>query len=306
MPNVLTLDICSYQLNGQDWSEGMDVWLAQKAIRDALGMRQVYGNGIEQRYKWINKPHPGNGTPVQLKFSFYAAALPQEQVHLVVESAANYEIKLNGSTVSNQPNGWFLDRSFDTVPLPGLREGSNELILSCLYHNRMELEDVYLIGDFGVDIDRRIIAEPQTLKLGDWCTQGYLHYCGSMVYQFNVFGPEVAQTRTFMELQDYSAVMIEVRVNGLTAGHVPWRAANLLELTDHLQEGENRIEIEVMGSPRNMLGPFHHLSGEPSTTSWASFRKTGSDYTPEYRVRPYGLFDPIQLYRLNVETEARA
>ncbi|NOU96828.1 hypothetical protein GC093_26930 [Paenibacillus sp. LMG 31456] len=306
MPNVLTLDTCSYRFNEQEWSEEVDVWLAQKEIRDALGMRQVYYNGIEQRYKWINKPHPGNGTPVQLKFTFHAAVLPQEQVYLVVESAEYYEITLNGSAVPNHPDGWFLDRSFDRVPLPGIREGMNELVLSCSYHNRMEVEDIYLMGDFGVDIDREIIAEPETLTLGDWCTQGYFHYCGSMIYHFNILGNNVVKTRTLLELQGYSAVTVEVRVNGHLAGHVPWRAANLLDLTEHLLDGENRIDIEVMGSPRNMLGPFHHLSGEPSTTSWASFRKSGSDYTPEYRLRPYGLFDPIKLYRLNVETEVRA
>ncbi|MFD0676289.1 MULTISPECIES: glycosyl hydrolase [unclassified Paenibacillus] len=308
MPNVLTLDTCSYRLNEQDWSEEVDVWLAQKEIRDVLGMRQVYGNGLEQRYKWINKPHPGNGAPVQLKFSFHIAALPQEQVHLVVESAEYYEITMNGAAVLNQPDGWFLDRSFDKIPLPGLMEGRNELVLSCSYHNRMEVEDIYIIGDFGVDLDRKIVAEQETLELGDWCTQGYFHYCGSMIYHFNLPGQNAAEakTRTLLELQGYSAVMVEVKVNGHLAGHVPWRAANLLDLAEHLQDGENRIDIEVMGSPRNMLGPFHHRSGEPSTTSWASFRKTGSDYTPEYRLLPYGLFDPIKLYRLNVETEVRA
>jgi hypothetical protein len=305
MPNVLTLDMCSYAIGEGAWSEEQQVWQAQRAIRSALGMRQIYGNGIEQRYKWIDEPHPGNGTPAQLKFHFEVTQLPTEELSLVIESAQLYDIKLNGEPVPNRPAGWFLDRSFDQVPLPitGLKEGKNELVLACSYHNRMELEDIYLVGDFGVAADRTITAEPEKLAFGDWCRQGYSHYCGSMVYHFSFESRSSNGERVLLELGDYSAVTIHVRVNGVSAGHVPWRAANRLDLTERLCEGVNRIDIEVMGSPRNMLGPFHHLSGEPTTTSWASFRKEGSDYSPDYQLRPYGLFGPIKLY---TETEVNA
>ncbi|MBD0378650.1 glycosyl hydrolase [Paenibacillus sedimenti] len=296
MPNVLTLDTCSYAIEDGGWSEEKEVWQAQRAIREALGMRQIYGNGIEQRYKWIHEPHPADGKPVAFKFSFEVSAMPAEAVYLIVESAEHYEIRLNGEPVLNQPAGWFLDRSFDQVLLSGLKEGRNELILSCNYLNRMEVEDIYLIGDFGVDAGRRITAEPETLSFGDWCKQGYIHYCGSIIYHFDVQVDNKAASPIVLELGDYSAVTVEVRVNGTTAGHVPWRAANRLNLTAHVHDGANRIDIEVMGSPRNMLGPFHQTAGDTATTSWASFRKEGQDYTPAYQLRPYGLFGQIKLY----------
>ncbi|XEC96121.1 glycosyl hydrolase [Paenibacillus tarimensis] len=300
-PNVLTLDTCSFRINNGDWSEAADVWKAQRAIREALGMRQIYGNGLEQRYKWVRSSHPNDGTPVAFKFHFTVAVPPADPVYLVVESSEHYEILLNGAPLSNRPEGWFLDRSFDKIPLPGLKKGDNELILSCRYQNRMEVEDIYLIGDFGVGPDRKIAAEPQRLHAGDWCMQGYLHYCGGMVYHFEIDAKNNAGYRTVLEIGEYSAVTMEVRVNGASAGHVPWRVANRLELTEHLREGKNRIDIEVMGSPRNMLGPFHLSSGDTTTTSWASFRKEGDAYTPEYKVRPYGLFGGVRLYRFTAE-----
>lgn len=298
MPNVLTLDTCSYRLGDDGWSEETGVWQAQRAIRDALGMRQVYYNGLEQRYKWIDEPHPRNGTSAVFRFTFQVSVMPADDVYLIVESAEYYDIQLNGEMISNLPVGWFLDRTFDKVLLHGLREGANELLLSCKYHNRMEVEDIYLIGDFGVDAERAVVAEPETLKFGDWCLQGYFHYCGSMIYHFDVIVENNAKNRMVLGLGEYSAVTVEVRVNGRTAGHVPWRAANQLDLTEHLNDGANQIEIEVMGSPRNMLGPFHHTAGDTSTTNWASFRKEGDDYTPEYKLRSYGLFDQIKLYRI--------
>ncbi|MBP1962869.1 glycosyl hydrolase [Paenibacillus aceris] len=296
MPNVLTLDICTYRIEDGGWSEEMEVWQAQRAVREARGMRQIYGNGIEQRYKWTHEPHPEDGKPVDFKFTFQVSSVPQEAVYLVVESAEYYAIRLNGEPVANRPDGWFLDRSFDRVLLSGLKAGRNELTLSCNYLNRMEVEDIYLIGQFGVDSVRSITVEPENLMFGDWCEQGYPNYCGSMIYHFDVQVGNKAGSRFVLELGDYSAVTAEVRVNGQTAGHVPWRAANRLDLTERLHEGTNRIDIEVMGSPRNMLGPFHQAAGETATTSWASFRKEGHHFTPDYQLRPYGLFGQITLY----------
>ncbi|AGN70731.1 glycosyl hydrolase [Paenibacillus caseinilyticus] len=297
-PNALTLDRCSYRLRDGDWSGEMDVWQAQRAVREALGMRQVYGNGLEQRYRWVHEPHPGDGTPAAFRFDFEVTDVPEGEIHLVVESAGEYELGLNGNPVPGVPDGWFLDRSFDRVPLSGLRAGRNELVLSCRYHQRMEVEDLYLTGDFGVDEGRRITREPEKLQLGDWCLQGYPHYAGSMVYRFTVDGGLTPGGPAWLELGSFQAVTAEVRINRETAGHVPWRAANRLDISGRLRQGENLIEVEVMGSPRNLLGPFHHTSGDPSITSWSSFRKEGGDYSPAYRLRPYGLFGGIRLYRV--------
>ncbi|MGO4274781.1 hypothetical protein AB4Z22_33915, partial [Paenibacillus sp. TAF58] len=198
MPNVLTLDTCSYRLGDGGWSEEMGVWQAQRAIRDALGMRQIYYNGLEQRYKWIDEPHPENGASTVFRFTFQVSIMPADDIYLIVESTEYYDIQLNGETISNLPLGWFLDQAFDKVPLHGLKEGENELLLSCSYHNRMEVEDIYLIGDFGVNTERAIVAEPETLKFGDWCLQGYFHYCGSMIYHFDVIVENNAKNRTVL------------------------------------------------------------------------------------------------------------
>lgn len=302
MPNVLTLDMCAYRFagKGEPWSETMQVWQAQRAVREMLGMRQVYGNGIEQRYKWINAEHSGNGTRAAWKLQFDIADIPSNGISLVLELAKDYEIQLNGTVISNVPHGWFLDKAFDVIPLPGglLRQGVNELILHCDYHNRMEMEDCYLIGDFGVSSNRKLVKEPDVLRFGDWCSQGYYHYAGSIVYHLETeLASGAEHSEWVLELGDYAAVTMEVKVNGKPAGHVPWRAANRIQVSALLQAGVNRIDVEVMSSPRNMLGPFHQKNGEGPTTSWGSFRKEGDDYTAQYNVKPYGLFGGIKLMK---------
>jgi hypothetical protein len=296
MPNVLVLDKCQYRLDEESWSEELDVWQAQRIVRDRLEMRQVYYNGSTQRYKWIYEPHPRDGTPLELKFTFRISELPVSDVFLVLESAELFHIRLNNCEIPVVPQGWFMDKAFTKIKLTNLKLGMNELIVSCDYLNRMELEDCYVIGDFGVDASRAIVAEPKQLHFGDWCLQGYYHYSGSMIYHFEVDFELQKDQLALMELGEYSAVTIDIRVNDMPAGHVPWRDAGKLDITPLLVNGSNRVDIEVVGSPRNMFGPFHQARGKAMSTGWESFRTEGVEYTPDYIVHAYGLFEQIKIF----------
>ncbi|MCU6794122.1 glycosyl hydrolase [Paenibacillus sp. WQ 127069] len=300
MPNVLTLDTCEYRMGDGDWSEEMQVWSAQREIRDTLSMRQVYYNGITQRYKWIHEEHPHNGTPVGFRLRFDVTDLPAQEIRLVLEGSQQFRILLNGHEISNKAVGWFVDRSMDCITLPGIRQGSNELELYADYTQAMEIEDCYLIGDFAVNLSRSIVEELDTLRTGDWCLQGYYHYNGSMIYHVDYIQPDDETGKAVLLLGDHSAVTVEIRVNGVTAGHVPWKAADGVDLTPYLNAGSNALEIEVMGSPRNMFGPFHEARGSrQAMIGWDSFRREGNEFTPGYIVQPYGLFEQIKIVQIH-------
>ncbi|WP_240421149.1 hypothetical protein [Paenibacillus periandrae] len=159
----------------------------------------------------------------------------------------------------------------------------------------MEIEDCYIIGDFGVDSERNIVNEPRVLRFGDWCLQGYPNYPGSIVYHFVWDANLKTRERAVLELGEYNAVTVEVRVNGVTAGYVPWRAANRIDITEYLEEGDNSIDIEVMGSPRNLFGPFHQVEGRSIFTNSGAFRCEGNDSVSEYVLKPYGLFGMVRI-----------
>ncbi len=296
-PNVLTLDMCQHRMGDGEWSQTMEVWRAQNEIRTALDMRPNYYNGLPQRYKWALEPHPRDGAPVELRFTFAVKDVPASPIYLLVEGASQFAITLNGRTVSNEAVGWYLDRSFHKVALPTLAEGANVLVLGCAYTNYMELEDCYLIGNFGVGIDRAIIAEPQKLHFGDWTTQGYPHYAGSMIYHGELdYDPKEGE-RVRVYLGEYAAVDVAVHVNGTLAGHIPWISENGLDITPHLIPGVNKVNIEVVSSPRNMLGPLHLATGREPWTDWRSFRRTDETYTPDYVLKAWGLMGQVRLQR---------
>ena len=66
-----------------------------------------------------------------------------------------------------------------------------------------------------------------------------------------------------------------------------------LDITEYLENKTNTLELCVVGSPRNLFGPFHQTYTGCSRISWADFRTEGRFYTPEYVLEPYGLFGQI-------------
>ena len=86
-----------------------------------------------------------------------------------------------------------------------------------------------------------------------------------------------------------------VRINGRPAGFIPWRAADGLDVTKHLKAGPNRVEIEVMGSPKNMLGPLHNAMGKTPWTGAGEFLRDDDRHTPDYVLWPWGLMDQVRL-----------
>ena len=99
-PNVLTLDMCQYRLEDGAWSAQMEVWRAQDAAREALGMRPNYYNGLPQRYRWALQPHPNDGSPLQLRFTFTCPrCASQNPVYLLLEAAERFTIQAQRQTV---------------------------------------------------------------------------------------------------------------------------------------------------------------------------------------------------------------
>ena len=97
-------------------------------------------------------------------------------------------------------------------------------------------------------------------------------------------------------MPSWSGSVAKVVVNGIEAGFVgwpPWRC----DVTAHLHRGENTIEVTVIGTLKNTLGPHH--GNPPLGRAWpASFRaapKQGRARGDDYSTVGYGLFAPFSL-----------
>ena len=291
-PNALVLDRCSYRLGQEDFSAETDVWMAQREIRDRLQMQQVYYNGAPQRYSWLKETE--EATPFALRFTFRADQIPETACRLAVENPEGLTLTCNGAACVLTEE-WFSDRAMKCFALPRLQEGENVLILSGQYTMGRELEDVFLIGDFAVSQARTLIGEPARLTFGDWCFQGYPHYHGSMVYSFSLPGFVPNGKSVMLNMAPFQASLVEVLINGASAGLLIRKHSSRLDITPWLKDTENTLELKVVGSPRNMYGPFHQADNSCSRISWADFRTEGPLRCDDYLLQPYGIMGQIIL-----------
>lgn len=299
MENVCTIDRCTYELDGGAESPEMEIWQAQKEIRERLGMQQVYYNGAPQRYTWLNENNFRTCTP----FSMHVKIEVKERVNtassFILEKPRGLEVIFDGMPCEPE-EGWFMDRDMKRFHIPAMEKGIHRITIQGLYSQDRELEDVYLAGNFGVDLHGAIVGEPSKLYFGDWALQGYANYPGSMIYRFPV--PEIrSEKRQILHIGKWEGTLLKVRINGEEAGIIIEKKCSQLEVSGRLDQEENLLEIEVVGSPRNMFGPFHQSYTGCSRISWADFRTEGLFHTDSRVLKPYGLME--QCYICEYEEE---
>ncbi|MFA5858378.1 MAG: glycosyl hydrolase [Elusimicrobiota bacterium] len=286
--NSLPLDFCEFKFNGSEWSQEMPVWHAQRLVREKLGLRQVAGNGGLQRWKWINEKVNIGPAEFVLKFKFKVKNIPKLPAFFVVEGAEQFEIELNGNPVSNKSSGWWCDRSFDKIELPGIIAGENVVTLKCNYKNSMQVEDCYLVGDFGIDSNtKEVVNEPGVLRYGDWCFQGYPYYGGSMEYLTELELDPKGDEKYYFTFGEAKCTTAVVNVNNNPIP-LPWRSAQRVEITRFVKPGKNIVNITVYGSQRNILGPLHDAR-YPHYMSCGTFRSEGRAFSKDEYIFPYGL-----------------
>lgn len=312
--NTLTLDYC-------------DVYFDGELAYENLPVSDVQEKALTFKRK-VN-------TKVVFKFNVKRAAFTKLQ--LVVETPEIFDIAVNGETVDKTVLGFFRDTSFKVIDISAhVHEGENEVALTCdfvqsseVYENAekslvfeseknklsydMEIEAIYIKGDFAVCTDnsferleRRasrtlgdfyITESTKTVKNGDLVQQGYPFFAGSITLKKTVtLSKDELQDRS-LKFKELGAIVTKVKVNGADAGNVMWHPYEV-SLSGLLKEGENDIEITLVGSLRNLLGPFHMAEGEVYAVGPRKFfhespiwsKGVNPEWTDTYCFTEFGLF----------------
>jgi len=278
--NALTLDYCQYKFEGREWSERVPVWKVQREAEKS-----------NEKIK------------VSLRYTFRAefSKRRRRRIYVVMETPEKYEIMMNGKKMKYKEAGWWVDISFKRVDISRfVVNGENALEVTCLFRrptipgtlvflkDGVELESVYVIGDFAVKGSREgfyITDESEEAHTGDLVQQGYPFYTGTMVYTQTV---KVKKTdRTYIEFESLDTIVTRIVVNGKVASIMPWKP-HKLDISRLIREGRNKITVEAVSSCRNLLGPHHHMAGELTWVGPGSFSDE-ANWTDEYSFVKFGI-----------------
>lgn len=290
-PNVMVLDHPRYSINNSPLRKEKFILDVDAVLRKRLGASPRGGRMVQP---WIaGEQKPKRELDVTLVYTFECLKLPEKVIELAIERPEFYEITFNGKKISNDAKGYWMDPVIKCVRLPRPRRGTNELILKCSYHQFLPgLETIYLLGEFGVKEELKMVDVPRKLDIGDWVEQGLENYSGNLKYSFNLGKRPETRKRINLRIPEWRGAALGVKVNGSEETLLLWPPYEL-DITDFLKDSRNRIDVTVYGHRRNTCGPFY-IKG----VKWPDW--TGPFEMQRYEVRkrnlvPCGLLQPVQL-----------
>ena len=128
-----------------------------------------------------------------------------------------------------------------------------------------------------------------------WNLQGHPFYAADVSYmqKFNV---SQIEGRFCVQLSKWYGSVARVNVNEEIVGYIysqPWQC----DITEWIKKGVNTIDIEVVGTLKNTLGPHH--GNPPLGLAWPGMFHNGPVTGPppgnQYHTVGYGLFEPFKL-----------
>lgn len=219
-----------------------------------------------------------------------------DNTHLIVEYPELWDVFINGHLVKPESNKFWIDRDFPVFKINNyLRHGENTISLRA---DRMsvfaELMPVYVRGDFKVG-DSLKLKNGKLDSLGSWKDLGYKFYSDKVSYSRKYEIDKDAVSAFRVKLNSWNGTVAEVLVNGKQAGSIAWPPYEL-DITDFMKNGKNEITIKVIGSLKNVFGPFYEEDRKAiyGPFDWENAPKVTPNWNKYYQEN-YGLFEPFDL-----------
>lgn len=288
-PNALLLDYAEYQLDDSPVQSRQEILRADNQIRESLGFALRRERMNQPWYMQERETHK-----VRLYYRFFSEI--ETKACLAIEDIAHSRVWLNGESADMTPCGYYVDEDISVIDIPHLKKGENLLILETAYNQKSGLENLYVLGDFDVELSgcRAVVKEARNaLAIGDITRQGMPFYTGNLDYIFRFTVEE--EGNYAVHTPHFQAPLLTVYVDGRKAGMIAF-APRRLEL-GRLNAGEHELKICLYGNRFNGFGTLHNANENFTWYGPDSYRTAGDDWTDCYLVRPAGLMGAVLIER---------
>ncbi|RKX44658.1 MAG: hypothetical protein DRP64_06085 [Verrucomicrobia bacterium] len=277
-PNICVLDFAEYKTGAGNWQAALDVLKIDQQVRDGHGIMR---RGGEMRQPWFVAQHPIKELcNIELRYGFEIAAMP-EWMDLVIEEPENFSVEINGQPLDLSASEPWIDIAFHRIRIPAdlLHEAKNEIVLETLYKENSNIEAVYLLGEFGVQLDgirRTLVPRAGKVQIGDLCRQGFPFYSGAITYQV----PLPADTKR-LRLPCIGAAC--AKVNGQVLGWDPFEA--------EVSDCGTTVDVELVLTRRNTFGPLHDAVPNRAHNGPDHWLTVGDDFSDQCILIESGLVE---------------
>ena len=281
-PNVYLMDKAEFALDDEPYREETEILRADNILRSLVGFPS---REFSVAQPWTIPVETPKHT-ARLRFRVHCQeAIPN--VKLAMEDATLATILCSGKSISPTPDGWFADKSIETVPIGALQKGENIIEVSLPFGRRTDVEWCYLLGNFSVYVmgEYRVLTAAQPfLGFDDVTKQGLAHYGGNITYQIPI-ETHGGSLRVTVPHYTGTAVRVELDEQQAYIAYAPYQ----LEL-DSITPGSHTLKLTLLGNRFNCFGPVHLSVPKFRWLGPNSWRTTGSNWTDSYRLKPLGIF----------------
>ncbi len=282
--NTLMLDYCDYYFDGElEEKNGYVLNICERA------------NALERAVRIHQDYH--------VKVNY----LPKE-LFLVCETPDLFEIKVNEKIIDKTVCGYYLDKNFKKIDISKyMLLGENTISFDCnfeqskeFYINRrkafrcateknklvydMEIEAIYLLGDFSVKSDGdweqldknatrysgsfEIDSPVRQITLKNIEKQGFPFFCGKMSVEGEV---DISDKNLVLDINRKGINVVRVKIGKKEKVIL---TDDRISLSEFGESGKVKIELTLINNLRNVLGPHHLKDGESYWVApWAFFKE---------------------------------
>lgn len=269
--NALVLDYCMYDLDGKGYGARVPCIQAYDAIKNGEADHRSF----------------------RVKYSFTVEGWDGCGGQLVMEQPEDFQIVLNGKALKFNDIGYWKDISFRRIDIGGyIVQGDNTIEMTYCGSGKAEVEAIYIIGGFKVKMRNHrtfsLIPPDMPFFEKNAAEEGYPFYTGKLCIskEVNIDAKNIG--RCMARFDEINATAATVLVNGRKAGDIIWRPYEI-DITQYVRPGINRIEIEMVNSLHNLLGPHHDVRGEVLPFAGPNQFDDRENWTDAYYLRPFGV-----------------
>lgn len=281
--NILVLDMAQWKIDDdKDYFPKEEVLRLDNLIRKRLGMDERGGQVVQP---WVYGKLPKDHRAT-LKFTFNSE-IDYEGAILALEDADVAEVTFNGKKITEREEGFYVDISIGRMNLGNIIKGENILEITLPFGETANLENVFVLGNFGVKVTSSIAvitSLPEKISFGSLLNQGFPFYSGAVTYKIKTKAENGSLTVT---ASDYMGTLVEVSVDGEIKGDIIYPPYTL-EIKG-IPNGEHEIGLKLYTHRSNSFGPIHLVDVNEKWLGPDVWRTEGINWSYEYVLRTTGI-----------------
>lgn len=289
--NVYVLDMAEYSIDGGAFEPLEEMLRIDTKVRKQLDL--VCADG-QHAQPWV-MPEENPEHFVTLRFGIESDT-EAENIFLALEEGEN--IIFNGVHIEKKICGYYVDEAIFRIPLPPLKKGLNTLEVTVPVSDRLSLENMFILGDFNVDVTgcKAIITQKtDEIAFGSIVGQGLDFYGGNVTYETEVYTESGCLE---IEASSYRGSLIGVEVDGKYVGNIAYAPYRLC--VGHVDSGTHTVKFTLYGNRSNTFAALHITDTSYPWYSSAAWYTKDQLWAYEYKLVETGILkSPI--FRLYTE-----